>query len=70
MTGEQRLKIALDLHEMSCDIARAGIRHQNPNADEAAVERRLRQRLELAASEKQASEITIARMLASTAGND
>ena len=42
MTGEQRLKIALDLHEMSCNVARAGIRHQNPNADEAEVERLLR----------------------------
>ena len=27
MTGEQRLAVALDLHEMSCDIAREGIRH-------------------------------------------
>ena len=48
MTGEQRLAVALDLHEMSCDIAREGIRHQHPNADAAEVERRLRQRLELA----------------------
>jgi hypothetical protein len=31
MTGEQRLAVALDLHEMSCDIAREGIRRQNPN---------------------------------------
>ncbi len=48
MTGEQRLAIALELHEMSCDIAREGIRHQNPNADAAEVERLLRHRLELA----------------------
>jgi hypothetical protein len=48
MTGEQRLKIALDLHELSCNVARAGIRHQNPDADEAEVERLLRLRLELA----------------------
>ena len=48
MTGEQRLKIALDLHEMSCNIAREGIRHQHPNADVAEVERLLRHRLELA----------------------
>ena len=47
MTGEQRLKIALDLHELSCDIAREGIRQQYPEADEAEVDRRLRQRLEL-----------------------
>ena len=60
MTGEQRLKIALDLHELSCDVARAGIRNQNPDADEAEVERLLRCRIELANSEKQAAEIAIA----------
>ena len=48
MTGEQRLAIALDLHEMSCDIAREGIRRQNPRADAVEVERLLRYRLELA----------------------
>jgi len=48
MTGEQRLKIALDLHEMSCNIARAGIRRQHPEADEAEVERFLHARLKLA----------------------
>jgi len=48
MTGEQRLKIALDLHEMSCNIAREGIRRQHPNASEAEVEKFLRSRLELA----------------------
>lgn len=48
MTGEQRLAIALELHEMSCNIARAGIRRQNPDADDAEVERLLRRRIELA----------------------
>jgi hypothetical protein len=48
MTGEQRLAIALDLHELSCDVAREGIRRQHPKADTAEVERFLRQRLELA----------------------
>ena len=48
MTGEQRLALALELHEMSCDISREGIRRQNPNADAAEVERLLRRRLELA----------------------
>ena len=48
MTGEQRLKIALDLHEMSCNVAREGIRRQHPNASEAEVEKLLRARLELA----------------------
>ena len=48
MTGEQRLAIALDLHELSCDVAREGIRRQNPTADAAQVERLLQRRLELA----------------------
>jgi type II secretory pathway predicted ATPase ExeA len=45
MTGEQRLTVALELHELSCNIAREGIRYQNPNANEAEVERLLQQRL-------------------------
>jgi hypothetical protein len=48
MTGEQRLAIALELHELSCEIAREGIRRQHPNADAAEVERLLRRRPELA----------------------
>ncbi len=48
MTGEQRLAIALELHELACDVAREGIRHQHPNADAREVDRLLRQRLELA----------------------
>jgi len=48
MTGEQRLAVALELHEMSCEIAREGIRRQNPKADAAEVERLLHRRLELA----------------------
>ena len=48
MTGERRLKIALDLHELSCNVAREGIRRQHPNASEAEVEKLLRARLELA----------------------
>jgi hypothetical protein len=48
MTGEQRLAIALRLHELSCNVAREGIRHQNPDADAEQVERLLRQRLQLA----------------------
>ena len=47
MSGEERLAIALDLHEFSCDIAREGIRAQHPGADEAEVERLLHRRLEL-----------------------
>jgi hypothetical protein len=48
MTGEQRLALALELHELSCNLARQGIRHQNPQADEVQVERLLRERLRLA----------------------
>ena len=48
MTGEERLGIALRLHELACDIARAGIRHQHPRADDAEVEQLLRRRLALA----------------------
>lgn len=48
MTGEERLAVALELHELSCDIAREGIRHQHPNASEPEVERLLRERLALA----------------------
>jgi Rv0078B-related antitoxin len=46
MTGEQPLAVALELHEMSCEIAREGIRHQHPDADAAEVERLLHRRLE------------------------
>ncbi len=48
MTGEQRLQIALDLHEFACEVSQAGIRRQYPDADEEEVERRLKQRLEQA----------------------
>ena len=48
MSGEERLALALELHELSCDIAREGIRRQHPAADAIEVERLLRHRLELA----------------------
>jgi hypothetical protein len=48
MSGEERLAIALDLHELSCDIAREGIRAQHPDADNVQVEQFLHWRLELA----------------------
>jgi hypothetical protein len=47
MTGEQRLEIALALHELACDVAREGIRTRRPNADDAEVERQLRSRIAL-----------------------
>lgn len=48
MTGEERLGIALRLHELACAIAREGIRHQFPHATPAEVEKHLHQRLKLA----------------------
>jgi len=48
MTCEERLGIALRLHELSCEMARIGIRRQHPGASEEEVDRLLRTRLELA----------------------
>ena len=48
MTGEQRLALALELHELACDVAREGIRRQHPEASVEEVERLLRHRLVLA----------------------
>ena len=48
MTREQRVGIALRLHELACEMARLGIRRQQPNATPAEVEQLLRRRLELA----------------------
>lgn len=47
MTGEERLLIALNLHKLSCEVAREGIRHQNPGASEAEIDQRLRDRMKL-----------------------
>lgn len=54
MTGEERLMVALELHDLSCEIAREGIRRQYPNADESEVELKLRQRLALWGSSERA----------------
>jgi hypothetical protein len=48
MTGEQRLALAFEMHELSCELAREQIRDQFPQADAPEVERRLHQRLKLA----------------------
>jgi hypothetical protein len=47
MTGEERLAIALNLHEFACNVAREGIRRQFPKATADEVERHLRRRIEL-----------------------
>ncbi len=48
MSGEKRLLIGLELHELSCEIARDGIRGRYPEADKAFVEEQLHQRIRLA----------------------
>jgi hypothetical protein len=48
MTGEQRVALACELHEFSCDIARQSIRDRWPEANAQEVDRRLRERLSLA----------------------
>lgn len=48
MTGEERLAISLGLHELACNMAREGIRHQHPDATLEEIERFLHQRLKLA----------------------
>ncbi len=45
MTGEERLVIGLRLHELSCDVARDGIRSQYPDATSELVEEKLRERI-------------------------
>ena len=50
MTREQRVGIALGLHELACEMARLGIRRQHPDATPHDVEKFLLHRLELARS--------------------
>ena len=46
MTGEQRLQIALDMHEQWCNSQRDNIRRQFPMADESEIIMRLRERID------------------------
>ena len=48
MSREQRVAIALGLHEMACEMARLGIRRQHPDASPEKIEDLLRRRIELA----------------------
>jgi hypothetical protein len=52
MTGEERLAIALRLHELACQVAREGIRQQYPGATPDQVEQHLRRRLEMARTQE------------------
>lgn len=47
MTGEQRLEIALRLHELSCNVSREGIRAQFPDATPEQVEEQLKARIRM-----------------------
>lgn len=47
MTGEQRLEIALRLHELSCNVSREGIRAQFPDATPEQVEEHLKARIRM-----------------------
>jgi hypothetical protein len=47
MDPAEKLSAGFELFEYACEITRAGIRSQNPQADEAEVERILARRLEL-----------------------
>lgn len=44
MSGEEKLLAGLQLFEFDCEVMKAGIRHQYPDADEAEVLARLRER--------------------------
>lgn len=48
MDAAEKLSAGFELFEYACEITRAGIRHQHPQADEAEVERILGERLALA----------------------
>jgi hypothetical protein len=46
MTGEQRLKIALDMHMEWCNESCDAIRRQHPHADEQMVLQLLREQID------------------------
>lgn len=45
MSGEERLQIALNLHELSCEVCRESIRATSANLTSEEVEAQLRQRI-------------------------
>jgi len=47
MTGEERLGVALRLHELACSLAREGIRRQHPTASADELEDLLHRRLRM-----------------------
>lgn len=47
LTPAQRLRIGLELHDLVCKMSLAGIKFQNPNASDAALQQELVRRLEM-----------------------
>ena len=47
MSPEEKLLGGFRLFQLSCEMARAGIRSQSPELDEQGVERELQRRLDL-----------------------
>jgi hypothetical protein len=47
MSGEERLQIALNLHELSCEVSRESIRAISASLTSEEVEVQLRQRIRL-----------------------
>lgn len=50
MSGEERLAIALEMHEHECDLVRASIQAQHPDVERSEVERLFRRRISAARS--------------------
>ena len=48
MSGHERLLVGLRLHELSCEIAREGIKAMQPEATDEDIAEALRRRLKLA----------------------
>lgn len=48
MSGEERLAMALEMHEQDCDILRASIQAQHPGIDKFEVEKLFHRRISAA----------------------
>jgi len=47
MTGAERVRAGFEMSELAVRIVADGLRHQHPDADEATIERLLRERIDL-----------------------
>ena len=48
MKPEERLRLGLELHDMVCQVSRAGIRNQHPHATAVEIDQELVRRLQMA----------------------